>query len=102
VADEIIATGTSKTPLMGVQLDPAYSDVGARVSSVTAGSGAEAASLREGDIVLVVDGRPIADATELVVAIRSYAPGDTIEIEFERDGRIQTAELVLGDDSKAK
>ena len=100
VADEIIATGTSKTPLMGVQLDPAYSDVGARVSSVTAGSGAEAAALRQGDIVLAVDGRPIADATELVVAIRSYAPGDTIEIEFARDGRIQIAELVLGDDSK--
>lgn len=102
VADEIIATGSSRTPLMGVQLDPAYSDVGARVSSVTGGSGAEDAALRAGDIVLSVDGRPIDDATELVVAIRSYAPGDTIEIEFERNGRLQTAELVLGDDSKVE
>lgn len=101
VAQEIIATGTSRTPLMGVQLDPAYTDGGARVSEITPGSGAEAAGLRTGDIVREVDSRPIADATELVVAIRSYAPGDTILVTFERGGRTQQADLVLGDDSRA-
>lgn len=101
VAEEIIATGSSRTPLMGVQLDPAYTDGGARVSEITPGSGAEAAGLRTGDIVREVDSRPIADATELVVAIRSYAPGDTIVVTFERDGRTQQADLVLGDDSRA-
>lgn len=101
VAEEIIATGSSRTPLMGVQLDPAYTDGGARVSEITPGSGAEAAGLRTGDIVREVDSRPIADATELVVAIRSYAPGDTIVVTFERGGRTQQADLVLGDDSRA-
>lgn len=102
VAEEIIATGSSRTPLMGVQLDPAYTDGGARVSEITPGSGAELSGLRTGDIVLEVDGRPIADATELVVAIRSYAPGDTIAVTFERGGRTQQADLVLGDDSRAE
>lgn len=102
VAEEIIATGSSRTPLMGVQLDPAYTDGGARVSEITPGSGAEAAGLRAGDIVREVNGRPIADATELVVAIRSYAPGDTIVVTFERGGRTQQADLDLGDDSRAE
>lgn len=101
VADEIISSGSSRTPLMGVQLDSTYTDSGARVGSVTAGSGAEAAGMEPGDIVRAVDGRTIDDATELVVAVRSYAPGDTITVEFERDGRTRSATLVLGDDSKA-
>jgi putative serine protease PepD len=101
VAEEIIATGSSRTPLMGVQLDPAYTDGGARVSEITPGSGAEAAGLRTGDIVREIDSRPIEDSTELVVAIRSYAPGDTISVTFERGGRTQQADLVLGDDSRA-
>jgi len=100
VAKEIIATGSSRTPLMGVQLDPSYSDIGARVSSVTPGSGAEQVGVEAGDIVLAVDGRTIEDATELVVAIRSYAPGDTIMVDLERDGRPVQVEIVLGDDSE--
>jgi len=102
VAKEIIATGTSRTPLMGVQLDPAYTDAGARVSSVTPASGASEAGMQPGDIVLTVDGRSIDNATELVVAIRSYAPGDTISIDFERNGRQLAADLILGDDSRAE
>ncbi len=35
------------------------------------------------------------------MAIRSFAPGDTIEIAYTRDGQERTTELVLGDDSSA-
>lgn len=101
VAKEIIATGTSRTPLMGVSLDPAYTDAGARVNEVTPGSGAEESGVRVGDIVLSVDGRDIADSTELVVAIRSYAPGDTITVDLERNGQPVSIDIVLGDDSRA-
>ena len=46
---------------------------------------ASLARLRTGDIIRGIDDRKIDDATELVVAIRSYAPGDRIEVTFERD-----------------
>ena len=101
IADEIIATGSSRTPLMGVQLDNAYTGGGARVDGITPGSGAEDADLRVGDIIRTIDDRSIDDATELVVSIRSYAPGDRIEIGYERDGQERTTTLVLGDDGKA-
>jgi putative serine protease PepD len=100
IADEIIETGRSRTPLMGVQLDNAYTGTGAQVDTVTAGSGADDAGLRQGDIIRQIDDRTIDDATELVVAIRTYAPGDTIEVGYERGGQQRTATLVLGDDSQ--
>jgi putative serine protease PepD len=99
IADELIATGKSRTPLMGVQLDMAYADGGARVETVTSGSGADAAGLRIGDVIISVNDRSIDDATELVVSIRSYAPGETIKIGFSRDGQDRSVDLVLGDDS---
>ncbi len=99
VADELIATGKSRTPLMGVQLDMAYADGGARVESVTSGSGAEDAGLDVGDVIISVNDRSIDDATELVVSIRSYAPGESIKIGFTRDGQDRSVKLVLGDDS---
>ena len=36
--------------------------------------------MREGDIIVAVDGLRVADSTELVVAIRTNAPGDTITL----------------------
>lgn len=101
IADEIIATGRSRTPLLGVQLDNAYSDLGARVDGVTKGSAADEAGLRTGDVIRGIDDRSIDDATELVVAIRSYAPGDRIEVVYERDGQERSTTLVLGDDGQA-
>jgi putative serine protease PepD len=99
IADELISSGTSRTPVMGVQLDMAFGGPGARVGSVTAGSGAEDAGLRAGDVITTVDERSIDDATELVVAVRSYSPGDSVEVGFTREGRERTVALVLGDDS---
>ena len=101
IADELIATGSSRTPLLGVSLDNAFTDNGARVSDVTNGSAADDADLQSGDVIVRIDERSINDATELVVAIRSYAPGDEIEVGYERDGQDRTTTLVLGDDSSA-
>jgi putative serine protease PepD len=99
IADELIATGRSRTPLLGVQLDNEFADNGARVSSVTSGSAADDSGLESGDVIVRIDDRSINDATELVVAIRSYAPGDTVDIRYERGGQERTTTLVLGDDS---
>ena len=102
VADELIASGTSQTPVMGVQLDMAYAGPGAKVGEITADSSAEDAGLRAGDVITAVDDRIIDDATELVVAVRSYSPGDTVVVAFTRGGDDRTVDLVLGDDSDGR
>jgi putative serine protease PepD len=101
IAEELISTGKSRTPIMGVKLDMAYTGDGAKVMSVTSGSPADTAELRAGDIIVTVNGRSIDDATELVVEIRNHAPGEKIEIEYTRNGQNSSATLALGDDSNA-
>jgi putative serine protease PepD len=102
IADELITTGKSRTPRIGVNLDTTYTDPGAKVKDVTADSPADDAGLLAGDVILTVNGRSIDDATELVVEIRNHAPGDTIEIGYERNGQNRTTKLVLSDDSTTK
>jgi putative serine protease PepD len=95
IADEIIDTGGSTTPVIGVTLDPFYAGIGARVESVTPGSPADAAGLAPGDVIVEIDGRPIPDARTLIVAIRANAPGDTISVTAERGARVFTTEVTL-------
>lgn len=96
IANEIIATGTSRTTIIGVTLDLRFTGRGARVSEVTAGGPADAAGILPGDVITAVDGRRIGDATELVVTVRSKAPGDEVEVGFTRDDKPQTAAVTLG------
>ena len=97
IAEEIIATGHSKTPVIGVSLDRRFDGPGAKVSDVTGGGPSEKAGVRVGDVILTLDGRQIDDSTELVVAIRSHAPGDPVKVGLERDGRRIDLTIVLGE-----
>ena len=96
IANEIIATGMSRTTIIGVTLDLRYTGRGARVSEVTPGGPADAAGLLPGDVITAVDGRRINDATELVVTVRAKAPGDTVTVDFTRDEKAQSASVTLG------
>lgn len=96
IAEEIIETGESSTPIIGVTLDTTYTDGGSRISEITPGGPADAAGLRSGDIITSLQGRDTSDSTELVVAIRSFAPGETVQLTFIRGGQTRTVNLVLG------
>jgi len=95
IVDEIIRTGTSQTPIIGVQLDMGFAGPGGAVSAVTPDSPAEAAGLLEGDVITKVDGNLISDSTGLIVAIRANAPGDQIELVVLRNGEMLTVALTL-------
>jgi hypothetical protein len=47
---------------------------------------AEAAGLRSGDLVISVDGKPIANCDALLAEITAHAPGDTVEVKIHRLG----------------
>jgi putative serine protease PepD len=95
IAEEIIATGESRTPIIGVNLDLTFDQGGARIREVNAGGPADIAGLRAGDVITELEGRTIQDSTELVVAIRAFAPDDRVSILYERDGRPRETTLVL-------
>ncbi len=70
-------------------------DRGAFVTRVEPGTGAAAARIRPGDIIVAIDGEPIADATDVGTAVRARQGGDTIVVTVLRDGESieLTAEL---------
>jgi putative serine protease PepD len=96
IAEEIIQTGESSTPVIGVLLDLGYDKGGARLSEVTAGGPSALAGLQPGDVIVEFQGRAIEDSTELVVAIRTFAPGEEVTIGYERGGQRREATLILG------
>ena len=96
IAQEIIQTGTSSTPILGVMVDLSYDGPGARLSEVTAGGPAATAGIEAGDLVLAINGRSISGSTELVVAIRANAPGETIELRIQKqNGQQRTVRATL-------
>ena len=84
VSDEIISTGASTRPLLGVTFDTTYPNVGetgAKILSVTFGGAAYAAGIPVGSVIYKIDGYVIHDSIEGIVRIRSHAPGDTVRID---------------------
>jgi putative serine protease PepD len=101
ISEELINTGSSTKPIIGVSLDQSYQGDGARVQEVTPGGPAEAAGLEAGDIIVEFDGEPVADATSLIVDIRSMKPGDEVTISVQRGGGTEDLTITLGSDSSS-
>jgi putative serine protease PepD len=106
VAEQLIKSGKATHPVIGACIDMTFQGGGARISSdgsqaqckggpIVPGGPAEKAGLRPGDVITSFGGKPIAGPDELIVAIRSRAPGESVPIVFTRNGQPQNATLVL-------
>lgn len=96
IVNEIINTGASSTPIIGVELDSEYSGDGARVASATAGGPAAAGGVQDGDVITAINGRIVPDSTSLIVAIRAQAPGEQVTLTILRDGNTADYPVTLG------
>ncbi len=69
---------------------------GARVSSVTDNGPAADAGIASGDVILAIDGRAVDEPDELGTVVRSFAPGDVVDVRVERDDSTMTIPATLG------
>lgn len=69
---------------------------GAVVTDVAANSGADAAGVRVGDVIIELDGETVATPQDLVAAIARRSPGDTVGLTVERDGSTVELTATLG------
>ena len=109
IAEQIIAGQTPSHAQLGVSLTTVNSSVAARynlpvsegayVTRVTSNSGASKAGIAEGDIITKVGDGKVTSASDLIIAVRSHNPGDTVSVTFNRSGSEQTVDVVLGTDS---
>ena len=74
---------------------------GAVIREVTSGSAAEEAGLEAGDVVTAVDGTQITDSDSLIATVRSYRPGDSVTVTYQRDGDEQTTDVTLESDASS-
>jgi putative serine protease PepD len=100
IADQLISTGKATHAVLGVRVGSSAqnqsSQTGATIASVDANSPAAAAGLKAGDIVTEFGGQRLDDATALVAAVRSQAPGDKVSLSYLRNGKSATAQVTLG------
>ncbi|MEM9558343.1 MAG: PDZ domain-containing protein [Acidobacteriota bacterium] len=68
---------------------------GVLVGEILDGSSAEAAGLQVGDLVLRIDDTTIDDAWSLTSAVATRDGGESVEIEYWRDGATRTTTAVL-------
>ena len=95
IADQLIASGSASHGLLGVTVRSATTTVGAdtyvgaEVQDVSAGSGASAAGIRVGDVIVKVEGQEVSSAKQLIGYVRRYKAGDTITMTIVRNGQTQ-------------
>ena len=97
VIDEIISTGKSTRPVLGVFFDNTYTGVGARIARLSPNEGADKAGIPVGSIIKTIDGAKITNTDVAIVRIRSYVPGATVSVVVELPtGGNRTFRVVLG------
>lgn len=98
-AEQLIATGRSVYPIMGVSIDSRFTGNGALVAdqpdAVIAGGPAAKAGIRRGDVIVEFEGVEITTSDELIVAIRSRDVGDRVSLVILRDGKRISLSLTL-------
>ena len=68
---------------------------GALVASVSEGSPAAKAGLQAGDVIVGFNGKPIANAAELPLAVADIRPGESARIRVWRKGSVQDLAIVV-------
>ena len=98
VVDEIIATGKSTRPVLGVFFDQTYTGIGAKISRLSPGDGAEKAGIPAGSVIKSIEGFKITDEVSAIVRIRAATPGSTITVivDLPNNGGLKTFKVTLG------
>ncbi|MSO33071.1 MAG: PDZ domain-containing protein [Candidatus Nanopelagicaceae bacterium] len=94
-AEQLIKTGKSSHPVIGVSLDTRYSSGGALIAEVLSGSPAAKAGIVVGDTIIGIDGKSVESADELIVAVRAKQPGDSVKLLLLANGSKRTVTVVL-------
>jgi putative serine protease PepD len=90
VATQILTNGSVKHAYLGVELGE-----GTTISTVVDGTPAAKAGLRAGDAITSLNGKRVANATEIRGLLARHLPSDTVTLGYTRNGKSHTASVTL-------
>jgi Do/DeqQ family serine protease len=106
VVEQLLKKGTVSRGWLGVSIQPVTDEIassfgmkkaaGALVNEVMTGSPAAAAGVRQGDIILSLDGKEVKDVSQLQRLVADTPIGRRVELRIFREGREMRLNLVLG------
>jgi len=106
VMEQLITTGTVTRGYIGVEPQDLTAELadafklsrreGVIIAGVVRGGPAAKAGIRTGDIVISVDGKPIADTTTMLNAIAQLPPGQKVAIRIVRGGQEMEVSVTVG------
>ena len=110
VMAQLVQYGEVKRGMLGVQLSNAFTpDIaqslglennrGALISEVVEGGSADKAGIKAGDVITSINGRTVANASELRNSIGVLRIGEKVEIGLLREGKPRRVTAVIGERS---
>jgi len=106
VVSQLASAGHVTRGWLGVGIQPLTADLaksfrlsqtdGALVTSVSAGSPAAKAGLKQGDVIVEYDGRPVGRAGDLPRAVAETPVGRAVPVKVVRDGKPLTLTATVG------
>lgn len=100
IATEIIANGVITHVRIGVTArDPEGAEVGSVVTAVVRDGPAAVGGVFPADSIIGIGDHGITSMAEMVSVLRTYEPGDSVEIMVDRDGDHIACRVVLGSDT---
>ena len=107
VVEEIVRSGKVTRGYLGIlpqDVTPAISRAfndqstgGALVGDVTANSPAQKSGLERGDIIVELDGKPVADSNDLRLRVSMMPPGSNVRLKVLRSGEARDMTVTLGE-----
>lgn len=107
VMDQLIKTGAVRRGQLGITVRRVDSDMaqslgmsetkGIIVNSIVPASAAERAGIRQGDVIIALNGSPINETNAFRNQIASMAPGSQVTLTLLRDNREQKISATLGE-----
>lgn len=101
VATQLIETGEAQHAQLGVTISSAAVTVdgvtrlGAEVQSILPGGAAAGADIKEGDVIVSIDGNDVTSSRALTGYVRRYNAGDVVTIGLARGGTLHEVQVEL-------
>ncbi|MFZ1784225.1 MAG: PDZ domain-containing protein [Ferruginibacter sp.] len=70
---------------------------GAQITDVSEGSAAAKAGLKNGDVIVKINDKPVTDPASLSDVVTSFKPKEEVTVYYTRDGKAGSATAVLGE-----